>query len=252
VVAELARLEVGRNEGLPVTLASVASVDVARGPGEIRRIGQERAALVTANLEGRDLASATKDIAAALSRIDLPPGARVDLTGQNRELVESFASLRFAILLAVFLVYLVMASQFESLLHPFVVMFTIPLAVIGVLLTLFVTGSSISVMVLIGLVILAGIVVNNAIVLVDAANQLRAEGRTRNEALVEAGRLRLRPILMTTLTTVLGLLPMAVATGEGAELRTPLALTLMGGLMVGTILTLVVIPAVYSVLDRSR
>jgi len=252
VVTELANLEVGRNEGLPVRLASVASVDVAQGPGEIRRIGQERAAVVTANLKGRDLASASRDIAAALDQAHLPPGTRVVLAGQNRELADSFASLRFAIILAIFLVYLVMASQFESLLHPFVVMFSMPLGVIGVVLILGVTGTSISVMVLIGLVILAGIVVNNAIVLIDAANQLRAEGRAKVEALIEAGSLRLRPILMTMLTTVLGLLPMAVAIGEGAELRTPLALTLMGGLLGGTFLTLIVIPVVYSVMDRSK
>jgi HAE1 family hydrophobic/amphiphilic exporter-1 len=176
----------------------------------------------------------------------------VALAGQNRELAESFGSLRFALLLAVFLVYLVMASQFESLLHPFVVMFSMPLAVVGVVAGLAVTGTPMSVMVLIGLVVLAGIVVNNAIVLVDAANQLRRDGRAKREALIEAGRLRLRPILMTTVTTVLGLLPMALGFGEGAEIRAPLAVTLIGGLGCATLLTLVVIPVVYDALDRSE
>ena len=250
-VGELANLEVGRHDGRAVPLASVADMRVGRGPGDIRRIGQQRAAVVTGNLEGRDLASAARDIQAALAGIALPPGARADLAGQNRELGESFGSLRFALLLAVFLVYLVMASQFESLLHPFVIMFSMPLAVIGVVLVLFVTRTSVSVMVLIGLVVLAGIVVNNAIVLVDWANQLRARGMGKREALVEAGRVRLRPILMTMLTTVLGLIPMALGIGEGAELRSPLALTLIGGLSLATVLTLVVIPVVYVTFDRS-
>jgi HAE1 family hydrophobic/amphiphilic exporter-1 len=250
MVARLANLEVGRNGGRPVPLGAVAEVSVARGPGDIRRIGQQRAAVVSANLARRDLGAVARAVEAALAGIELPPGAHVALAGQNRELGESFGSLRFALLLAVFLVYLVMASQFESLLHPFVVMFSLPLAVVGVALTLAATGTAMSVMVLIGLIILAGIVVNNAIVLVDYTNQLRAAGRSKHEALIEAGRVRLRPILMTTLTTVLGLLPMAASFGEGAELRTPLALTLIGGLTCATLLTLVVIPVVYATLDR--
>ncbi len=251
-VAQLANLEIGRNQGQPVLLGAVANVAVERGPSEIRRIAQQRAAVVSANLEGRDLGSAAKDIETRLEALDLPPGVRVNLAGQNRELAESSNSLRFALLLAVFLVYLVMASQFESLLHPFVVMFAIPLGIVGVVAALFVTGTSISVMVLIGLVILAGIVGNNAIVLVDCANQLRREGMKKMDALVEAGRIRLRPILMTMLTTVLGTLPMALAFGEGAEVRSPLAITLIGGLMLSTILTLFVIPVVYATFDRSE
>jgi HAE1 family hydrophobic/amphiphilic exporter-1 len=252
LVTRLANLEVGRNMGQTVSLGAVANVSVARGPGDIRRIGQQRAAVVTANLEGRDLGSTAEEIEAAIATLEVPPGVSVRLAGQNRELGDSFASLRFALLLASFLVYLVMASQFESLLHPFVIMFSMPLALIGVVFSLVVTLSPLSVMVLIGLVVLAGIVVNNAIVLVDYANQLRHEGMAKIEALIEAGAVRLRPILMTTLTTVLGLLPMAIGLGEGAELRAPLAITLMGGLIVSTALTLVVIPVVYATLDRSR
>ena len=250
VVAELANLEVGRSHGRPVPLGAVAAVSVARGPAEIRRIAQQRAAVVSANLEGRDLASASRDIQAALDGLEVPPSARVTLAGQNRELAQSFGSLRFALLLAVFLVYLVMASQFESLLHPFVIMFTLPMAIVGVVLTLLVTGTSVNVMVLIGCVVLAGIVVNNGIVLIDYTKQLRTRGVAKVEALVEAGTVRLRPILMTTLTTVLGLLPMAVGFGEGAEVRAPLALTLIGGLTTGTLLTLIVLPVVYATLDR--
>jgi HAE1 family hydrophobic/amphiphilic exporter-1 len=250
VVAELANLEVGRSQGRAVPLGAVADVSVSRGPAEIRRISQQRAAVVSANLKDRDLASAARDIQAAIDRLDLPPSARVALAGQNRELTESFGSLRFALLLAVFLVYLVMASQFESLLHPFVIMFTLPMAIVGVVLTLLVTGTSVNVMVLIGMVVLAGIVVNNGIVLIDCTKQLRQTGMNKVEALVEAGAIRLRPILMTTLTSVLGLLPMALGFGEGAEMRAPLALTLIGGLTTGTLLTLIVLPVVYATVDR--
>lgn len=151
-----------------------------------------------------------------------------------------------------FLVYLVMASQFESLLHPFVIMFTIPLALIGAVLALFITGSTISVVVFIGLILLAGIVVNNAIVLIDFINQLRARGMEKIAAIIEAGRSRLRPIMMTTLTTVLGLLPLAMGFGEGAEVRAPMAITVIGGLTVSTLLTLVVIPVMYAVMDKKK
>ena len=251
-IARLANLEVGRNNGQPVSLGAVAAVTVARGPGEIRRIAQQRAAVVTANLTGRDLGSAARDIQAALTGLDLPEGARAVLAGQNQELQQSFGSLRFALILAVFLVYLVMASQFESLLHPFIIMFTLPMAVIGVVVTLAVTRTPVSVMVLIGFIILAGIVVSNGIVLVAYTNQLRHLGRSKLEALIEAGQVRMRPILLTALATILGLVPMALGFGEGAEIRAPLALTLIGGLSCATVLTLVVLPVMYAVLDRTR
>jgi HAE1 family hydrophobic/amphiphilic exporter-1 len=157
----------------------------------------------------------------------------------------------FALGLAVFLVYLVMASQFESLVHPFIIMFTVPLALVGVIISLFITRTTISVMAILGVIILAGIVVNNAIVLIDYANQLRRDhGRSKRAALLEAGQVRLRPIMMTTLTTVLGLIPMAVGWGEGAEVRAPMAITVMGGLIFSTLLTLVFIPVVYEIVDR--
>ena len=167
--------------------------------------------------------------------------------GQNREMEVSFRSLYFAIAPAIFLVYIVMASSFESFLHPFVVLFTIPLALVGVVPGLLITGTSKSVIVLMGGILLVGIVVNNAIVLIDTINRLRRDGMEKFEAIFRAGHIRLRPILMTTLTTVLGLMPMALSWGEGSELRTPLAVTVASGLLVGTVLTLVVIPAAYSV-----
>jgi HAE1 family hydrophobic/amphiphilic exporter-1 len=182
----------------------------------------------------------------------MPSGIAATVSGQSEEMQASFTSMQFALALAVFLVYLVMASQFESLIHPFVILFTIPLALVGAVLALFVTGTTINIVAFIGVIMLAGIVVNNAIVLVDLINQLRAKGMARDEAIMEAGAARLRPILMTSLTTALGLLPMALGFGEGAEVRTPMAITVIGGLLVSTLLTLLVIPVVYSLLDRRR
>jgi hypothetical protein len=170
--------------------------------------------------------------------------------GQGEELGESIRSLLFAFGLAIFLVYLVMASQFESLLHPFVILFTIPLALVGAVLALLLTRSPVSVVVFIGLILLVGLVVKNAIILIDKVNQLREEGVAKREALVEGARSRLRPIMMTTLCAVFGFLPLALAFGEGAEVRSPMAITVIGGLLVSTLLTLLVIPVVYDLLDR--
>ncbi len=248
----LRRLVINPAGTVPIPLAAVADIRLERGPSEIRRIDQERVALVTANLKGRDLGSVSKDIQAIIDGLQLPPDFRVRIGGQQREMVTSFDSMKLAIGLAIFLVYLVMASQFESLVQPFIIMFTIPFAIIGVVLTLLVTQTPISVVVLIGLIMLAGIVVNNAIVLVDYVNQLRKQGLPKRDAIKQAGQVRLRPILMTTLTTVLGLLPMALGLGEGAELRTPMAVTVIGGLLMGTLLTLVVIPTVYDVIVRDK
>jgi HAE1 family hydrophobic/amphiphilic exporter-1 len=161
----------------------------------------------------------------------------------------SFRSLKLAILLAVFLVYLVMAAQFESFVYPLIIMFTVPLAMSGAVYGLYLQGMSISVIAVIGAIMLAGIVVNNGIVLVDRINQLRQAGRELGDAVIGAGSERLRPILMTTATTVLGLLPMALGLGEGAELRAPLAVTVISGLLVATVLTLVVVPVIYTLLS---
>jgi HAE1 family hydrophobic/amphiphilic exporter-1 len=155
-------------------------------------------------------------------------------------------------LLAVFLVYLVMASQFESLLHPFVILLTIPLALTGSVWAMFLTGTTVNVVAYIGLIMLAGIVVNQSIVLIDAVNQARERGVAKHEAILEAGRLRLRPIIITKLTTILGLLPMALGLGEGAEIRQPMAITVIGGVAIASFFTLLVIPVVYSLLDRKH
>jgi len=236
---------------VPIRLKAVADVALAEGPAEIRRIGQKRAAVIDGDLSGRDMGAVSEDIRDVLREATLPLGVTAVLGGQQEEMARSLRSLLLAMGLAIFLVYLVMASQFESFLHPFVIVFTLPLGAIGVIAALALTGTTLNVVALIGAVMLAGIVVNNAIVLVDAVNRLRREDRlAKREALIEAGRLRLRPILMTSATTIFGLLPMALGLGEGAELRAPLAITVIGGLSVATVLTLVVIPVVYSVLDR--
>lgn len=229
----------------PVPLSAVAEVRKERGPSEIRRMDQRQVVLVTANVGGRDLGAVSTDLKAALDGMQWPKDYYFELGGQNKELAVSYQSLKFALLLAVFLVYVVMACQFESFLHPILVMFSVPLAFIGVIYALLWSDTDLSIMVFLGGIILAGIVVNNAIVLVDYVNQLRERGMKKREALVEAGLVRLRPILMTTITTVLGLLPMISATGEGAELRRPMAITVMAGLSSSTLLTLVIIPIVY-------
>jgi HAE1 family hydrophobic/amphiphilic exporter-1 len=237
---------------VPMKLSSVAEVTLARGPNEVHHIKSSRAAIVSANLSGRDLGSVSEEIRQQLRQLStqLPTNATASLGGQNEELQTAYNSLLFALASASFLVYLVMAAEFESLIHPFIIMFTVPLGVVGAILGLFVTQTPISVMVFIGVIILVGIVVNNAIVLIEYTNQLRADGMTKREALVQAGRVRLRPIMMTTLTTVLGLLPMSLGFGEGAEIRGPMAITVMSGLIFSTLLTLIVIPIVYEAFDR--
>jgi HAE1 family hydrophobic/amphiphilic exporter-1 len=232
-------------DGQPIRLSTVAEVHLDRGPAEIHRLQQQRAAVITANLKNRSLGGAVKDIEGAIAGTPAPTGITNELGGQNKEMQVSFASLRFALALAIFLVYLVMAATFESFLHPFIVLFTIPLALVGVVAGLLATGTTITVIVLIGTIMLVGIVVNNAIVLIDAINRLRRAGVDKREAVIRAGHIRLRPIMMTTLTTILALLPMAIAWGEGAELRSPLAITVASGLALSTLLTLVVIPAAY-------
>ncbi len=251
-IEEIRRLIVNPTSDRPVTLDAVADVTVSSGPAEIRRVAQERVAIITANFTYGDLGAAAAEAAAMVAQTPLPAGITAIVSGQSEEMQESFDSMKFALLLAVFLVYLVMASQFESLIHPFVILFTIPLALVGAVLALYVTGTTINIVALIGVIMLAGIVVNNAIVLVDLINQLRAQGTERFDAIMEAGSARLRPILMTSLTTALGLLPMALGFGEGSEVRTPMAITVIGGLLVSTLLTLVVIPVVYSLMDRKR
>jgi len=225
----------------------VADLEIREGPAEIRHLDGQRAAVVEASSRDVDLVTVTRRIEQRLESVPLPRGFSATVAGQNEELEVARRSMMLALLLAIFLVYVVMASQFESVLAPFVIIFTIPLATVGVALALYATDTPMSVVVFIGLIMLAGIVVNNAIVLVDYITQLQRRGRPRRDAIVEACTVRLRPVLITTLTTVLGLVPMAIGLGEGAEVRTPMAITVIAGLSSSTLLTLVVIPVVYDV-----
>ncbi|MCA9660192.1 MAG: efflux RND transporter permease subunit, partial [Myxococcales bacterium] len=249
-VEELRALVVNPGGLHPVPLAAVADVSLGRGPNEIRRIGQQRVGVVTANIEGTSLGAATEAIRGALAGVDLPSGVTLAVTGQSKEWETSLSSLYLALGLSIFLVYVIMASQFESLIYPLIILVTIPLAAVGVVATLLAVGLPVSVLVFLGAILLAGIVVNNAIVLVDYAGQLKARGHTTDEAVELAGRVRLRPILMTTMTTVLGLLPMALGLGDGSEIRTPMAITVIAGLAFSTVLTLVVIPTIYAGVDH--
>ena len=235
-----------------IRLSALADVTLATGPADIQRIGQKRVAIVSAHVEHGDLALGGAEVAQLLQAIPHPPEITSRVGGQAEEMDASFESLLLALSLALILVYLVMASLFESLLHPFVIMFTAPLAAIGAILALLATNTSVSVVVFIGAILLVGIVVNNAIVLVDRVNRLRLEGMERRAAVIAGAHQRFRPIVMTTTTTVLGLLPMAIGLGEAAELRTPMAITVIGGLLIATLLTLVVIPVVYDLVDRKK
>jgi HAE1 family hydrophobic/amphiphilic exporter-1 len=248
--ADIGQLIVNPESDRPVRLSAVAEIHSTEGPSEIHRVDQERVAVVSANLRYGDLGTAVANIERMLDEQPLGAGLGVNIGGQNEELQASVQSLVFALGLAIFMVYLVMASQFESLLHPFVIMFTIPLAAVGAVLALKLSGNGLSVVVFIGLILLAGIVVKNAIVLIDRVNQLREQGVAKLKAIVDGSHERLRPIVMTTLTTLFGFLPLAIGGGEGAEVRAPMAITVIGGLLVSTLLTLLVIPVVYSLLDR--
>ncbi len=249
---ELRRLVVNPNGAVPIPLSAVATLTVTEGPSEIRRVDQQRCAVITGNLRGASLSAVSQDIVNALEGLQLPPGFAYSLAGQNKEMKTSLNSLLLAFGLAVFLVYIVMASQFESLLQPLLIMTTVPLAMVGVVVVLWLAAIPVTIMVFLGLILLVGIVVNNAIVLIDYINVLRERGVPKAEAIVEAGRARLRPILMTALTTVVGLIPMALGLGEGAEIRAPMAITVIVGLSSATVLTLVVIPILYAQFTPDR
>lgn len=246
---ELENMVISSNYGLQIPLKEIAEVKVGIGPQGINRENQQRQVAVSGNISGRFLGSVIQDCKERLDLLVLPDGYYFSFAGEQQEMVKSFRELFYALILSLFLVYMIIAAQFESLLYPFAVILSVPFAFIGVIMALMLTGTSLNVLSLIGLIMLGGIVVNNAIVLIDFINQLRKKGIERNEAVIQAGKTRLRPILMTTLTTVLAMIPMAFATGEGAEMRTSLAITIMGGLISSTFLTLVFIPVFYSYLD---
>ena len=235
-----------------VRLDQVAEISRGEGPVRITRDNQAREVTVTANIAGRDLGSIVQDVKKRISAVEkgLPPGYFIEFRGQYEQMRDTFVIMAGAFALAILLVYMIMASQFESFLHPFVIMFTIPLGVIGVIVSLFVTGTPIGLPVLIGFMLLCGIAVNNGIVMVDYINQLRRRGIEAKEAVLQACAVRLRPVLITAFTTVLGMLPMAMSVSEGAEMRAPMAITVVGGLTATTLLTLFIIPIIYSLANR--
>ncbi len=235
-----------------VRLDQVASISRGEGPIQIDRENQARVVTVLANIAGRDLGSVVKDIKQRIGGVErgLPSGYFIEFGGQYEDMQEAFVIMAAAFALAILLVYMIMASQFESFRHPFVIMFTIPLALFGVVVALLVSGKPISLPVLIGFIMLGGIAVNNGIVMVDYINQLKRRGVEKKEAILQACTVRLRPVLITAFTTILGMLPMALSTSQGAEMRAPMAITVVGGLIATTLLTLFVIPIMYSLLDR--
>ncbi len=235
--------------GYPVPLKEVTTFLEEVAPMSINRYNQVRSASVEAQVVGRSQGEVMNEIMAQLDGLALPEGYFIDYEGEFQMMQESFEDLALALLLAIILVYMIMAAQFESLLHPFIIMFALPQTFTGVALALFLTGRSLNVASFIGVIMLSGIVVNNGIVLVDYINKLRELGRGCREAVLEAGPVRLRPIMMTTLTTVLAMFPMALGIGSGAELRAPMATVVIGGLLFSTLITLIVIPVVYTLVE---
>ncbi len=235
--------------GRQIPLRALGSVEYTKAPQEIQREDQERYVSVNINISGRDLSSVTGDVRKIMQETRLPRDFRLDIGGTAEDQMESFMYLALAMIVAIVLTYMVMASQFESYIDPFIILFTIPLSIIGVALGLFITGTTINVMALIGMIMLVGIVVNNGIVLVDYINQLRDRGKELYESIEEAGHVRFRPVLMTALTTILAMLPLALGLGESGESWAPMARSVMGGLTVATLLTLVVVPVIYAVVE---
>lgn len=246
---QLKDIKITAPNGAVLTMGEIANINLEEGPVSIARKNQIRYVTVTSDLFKRDVGSATNEIKEKLKDISLPEGYSITFGGQNKQIQDSFSALGLALLLSLLLIYMVMAAQFESLLQPFIIMFSVPLAFSGAAIGLALTGRTFNVASFIGVIMLAGIVVNNAILLIDYINQLRQDGMERNEAVIKAGPTRLRPILMTTLTTVLGMIPLALGIGEGAEIQAPLATVVIFGLTMSTMLTLLIVPVVYTLFD---
>ncbi|RCW38417.1 efflux RND transporter permease subunit [Marinilabilia salmonicolor] len=249
-IVDLASLEIVNGDAI-YRLNELARIEVGHEPGEILRDNQSRVGKVYAGvLPGEPFDKVVERVEALVADMAIPPGYRVEVTGDEQRRKESFSQLLFALMLSVVLVYMVMAAQFESLIHPFTILLTIPLAGVGTILTFLLLGISFNIMAFIGVVMLGGIAVNDSIILVDAINQYKTQGLQLREAVLNAARDRLRPILMTSLTTMLALFPLALSIGRSASLRSPLAIAVIAGLFTSTLLTLVVIPCVYELFDR--
>ncbi len=247
--SNLASLALVSSSGVQVPVSDVASIAIKNSPQEISRSNQNREVEITADVSGIDSGSVNNDVQEKLAAMSLPQGYTIDFSGERRNMNESFSSLGIALILAIVLVFMVMAAQFESLFQPFIIMFSLPPTFIGAVIGLGLTGTRLNIMSLIGGIMLVGIVLNNAIVLVDYINTLRKRGVERNEAILQAGPIRLRPILMTTLCTVGALMPMAVGSGSGNEIMKPMAIVIAFGLTFSTLITLVLVPVVYAIFD---
>ena len=247
----LATSQVDTRTGAPVMvpLGQVAEIQLSGAPSEIERLNLERVATIEGNYQGRPLTDVMKDVQARLGRLDLPPGYRFDFGGEQKDFIETGGYILESLTLAIVFIYLILASQFGSFLQPLAIMLSLPLSLVGVMLALMVTRGTLNIMSMIGVIMLMGLVTKNAILLVDFANQARASGADRRRALIDAGELRLRPIVMTTLAMIFGMLPTALALGAGSEFRAPMAHAVIGGLITSTLLTLVVVPVVYTYLD---
>jgi len=248
--ADLENLFLSRDHSAPILLKNVATVQRGAGPVQLDRKYQQRVVHVTANPLGRDLGSISEEIDERVSDLKIPPGFELQLAGQTKQQRETFKSLRFSMAIALMLVYMVLASQFRSLLDPLIIMFSVPLGLTGVLWALFLTRTTLSTSSFMGVIMMVGIVVSNGVLLVDYTNVLRRRGIALHEAVLTAGRTRLRPILMTTLATVFGLLPMALGWAVGSETNAPLARAVIGGLTVSTVLTLLFVPTLYTVIEE--
>jgi HAE1 family hydrophobic/amphiphilic exporter-1 len=250
-INNLESLMVASPTGALVPLRDVAVIETVKGPTQIIRDNQSRWVSVTGEISGRPLNVVMQDIQTVLSDLPIPAGVQLEFGGANKEMIEAFQDLSLALILAIILVYMVLASQFEGLLYPFIIMFSIPPTLIGVVFSLLFTGRTLNITSFIGIIMLAGIVVNNAIVLVDYINTLRRrDGMLREEAILKAGPTRLRPILMTSLTTILALIPLCLGIGEGAELSAPMTTVVAGGLAFSTLITLVLVPCMYIIMDN--
>jgi len=239
-------------QGTLIPLREMVSYELAKGPKEIRRENQQREVLVTANLRGTKISQVIPRINEKIDQLSLPSGYRVDFSGEREEMSKSFKSLILALILAILLTYMIMAAQFESLLHPFLVLLTLPMGAAGSIVALLITGQTLNVISIIGMVVLVGLVVDDAIVEVDYTNQLRRRGIGLRESVTEACRVRLRPILMASLSTLFGLVPMALGLERGGELLKPLGIVVIGGLLFSTLLTLIQIPVLYEWVEKRR
>jgi HAE1 family hydrophobic/amphiphilic exporter-1 len=235
-----------------VPLRDLVNIHESMGPIEIKRVDQSRIVPVHADVASGDVDGAVQAVRAAIAGLPVPRGLRVDIGGENEEMRRSFRDLTLAFTLAILLVYMILAAEFESFMHPFTIMLSVPLSLIGAIFGLWLHGSGLNTVSLIGIVILAGIVDNDAVVKIDFINQMRREGMKTRDAIMAAGHARLRPILMTSITTMLGVLPMMLGFGTGGGLQAPLAVAVFWGLFASTALTLIMIPVIYEMVDDAR